>query len=160
MPHEAGETVVHSLDGQVPCEDAMTDSVSPMAIGLADYTLGDLEALAQERPELGRLEVTDGALHATGGSAVGNHHQLVWQRLHLLFAAACPATHLLRLDTWWLSPRAVLEILCNDAHHGLVRKDAVDAEFGVTRRGYLDPTQRHGWWWRADDQDHRQPVVG
>lgn len=39
---------------------------------LADYTTADLEALEREHPEWGRLEVIDGALHATGGSAVGD----------------------------------------------------------------------------------------
>lgn len=74
--------------------------VPRMTVGLADYTLVDLEALENERPELGRLEVIDGALHATGGSAVGNLHQLVLQRLHLRFAADCPPTRLVRIDTW------------------------------------------------------------
>lgn len=93
----------------------------------------------------------------------------------------------MRLDTWWRSPRAllrpdvavyraedepadrrgafrvppqaVLEILSEDTHHDLVRKDGVYAKFGVARRAYLDPAERYGWWWRADDTDHREPVV-
>lgn len=161
--------------------------VPRMTVGLADYTLVDLEALENERPELGRLEVIDGALHATGGSAVGNLHQLVLQRLHLLFAAACPPTDLVRIDTWWLSsrgllrpdvavyrggdepperagafrvpPQAILEVLSDDAHHDVVRKDALYAELGVTRRAYLDPYERDGWWCRTDGTDHREPLV-
>ena len=162
-------------------------SVERMTIGLADYTLADLEALENERPELGRLEVIDGALHATGGSAVGNLHQLVMQRLHLLFAAACPPAAIVRLDTWWRSPRgklrpdlavyrpgdeppnrhgefhvapqAILEILSEDADHDLVKKDGVYAQFGVTRRAYLDSYQRHDWWCRLDGVDHDEPEV-
>jgi Uma2 family endonuclease len=162
-------------------------SVPRMITGLADYTLADLEALEDERPELGRLEVIDGALHATGGSAVGNLHQLIMQRLHLLFAPACPPTAIVRLDTWWLSPRGklrpdvatyrpsdepadrngafrvppqvILEILSEDAHHDLVRKDEVYAEFGVARRGYVDSRQRYGWWCRLDGVDHDAPVA-
>lgn len=45
----------------------MADTSRMTASGLADYTLSDLEALENEHPELGRLEVIDGALHATGG---------------------------------------------------------------------------------------------
>jgi Uma2 family endonuclease len=155
--------------------------------GLADYTLADLEALEDERPELGRLEVIDGALHATGESAVGNLHQLILQRLFLLFAASCPPGHLVRIDTWWRSPRgllrpdvavyragdepaertgafqvapqAVVEILSDDADHDLVRKDAVYAEQGVARRAHLDAHQRHGWWARLDGVDHTAPTA-
>ncbi len=97
-----------------------------MITGLADYTLADLEALENERPELGRLEVIDGALHATGESAVGNLHQLIMQRLHLLFAAACPPGSIVRLDTWWMSPR------------GKIRPDVA-----VYRRGD-EPADRYG----------------
>lgn len=157
-----------------------------MTTGLADYTLADLEALESERPELGRLEVIDGALHATGESAVGNLHQLLLQRLHLLFAPACPPTHLVRLDTWWASPRgkirpdvavyragdvpqdrrgafqvpplAIVEILSDDAHHDVVRKDEIYAQAGA-RRAYLDPDERFGWWLRLDDIDHDGPVA-
>jgi Uma2 family endonuclease len=156
-----------------------------MATGLADYTLADLEALESERPELGRVEVIDGALHATGGSAVGNLHQRILQQLHLLFAHACPPTDLVRIDTWWHSPRgllrpdvavyragdeppgrtgafrvapqAVVEVLSDDADHDLHRKDAIYAEHGVARRAYLDAVQRHGWWLRLDGVDYRAP---
>ena len=155
--------------------------MSRMSTGSADYTLADLEALERERPELGRLEMIDGALHATGDSAVGNRHQLLLQRLHLLFAAACPPTHIVRLATWWLSPRgkirpdvavyragdepadregafqvaplASVEILGDDDHHDLVRKDALYAQAGA-RRAYLDWRQRHGWWLRLDGAEH------
>lgn len=154
---------------------------------LADYTTADLEALEREHPEWGRLEVIDGALHATGGSAVGNLHQLVLQRLHLLFASACPATQVVRLDTWWHSPRglvrpdvavyrsgdeptdrggafrvppqAIVEVLSDDADHDLRRKDAIYAEHGVSRRAYLDPYERDNWWVRLDGVDHREPVA-
>lgn len=162
-------------------------NVPEVFTGLADYTLADLEALERERPELGRLEVIDGALHATGGSAVGNLHQLIMQRLHLLFAAACPPGFIVRIDTWWLSPRgklrpdvavyragdepedrhgafrvppqAILEILSEDADHDLVKKDGVYAQSGVTRRAHLDAWGHFDWWLRADGVDHDEPVV-
>ena len=155
-----------------------------MITGVTDYTLADLEALENERPELGRLEVIDGALHATGESAVGNLHQLIMQRLYLLFAAVCPPGWIVRIDTWWMSPRgklrpdvavyrrgdepsdrygafhvaphAVLEVLSDDAIHDLVHKDG---EFGVMRRAYLDPRRRHGWWYRLDDVDYEAPTA-
>jgi Uma2 family endonuclease len=157
-----------------------------MTAGLTDYTFADLEALEDERPELGRLEVIDGALHATGESAVGNLHQLLLQRLHLLFAAACPPTSIVRLDTWWyppegkirpdvavyrpadrpadphgvfsVPPAAIVEILSDDAHHDLVRKDEIYARHGV-RRGYLDMRRRFDWWLRLDGVDHDGAVV-
>jgi hypothetical protein len=157
-----------------------------MQLGLTDYTQADLEALEDERPELGRLEVIDGALHATGESAVGNLHQLLMQRLHLLFVAACPPTHIIRLDTWWYPPRgklrpdvavyrpadvpadvhgvfrvpplAIVEILSDDAHHDLVRKDEIYAAAGV-RRAYLDMRRRFDWWLRLDGVDHAGPVA-
>ncbi|CAN5905174.1 hypothetical protein BH23ACT10_BH23ACT10_21900 [soil metagenome] len=157
-------------------------SVSRMITGLADYTLTDLEALENERPELGRLEVIDGALHATGESAVGNLHQLVMQRLHLLFASLCPPDFIVRIGTWWMSPRgklrpdvavyrggdepadcfgafqvtpyAILEILSDDADHDLVRKDGIYEQFGVSHRGYIDMRDRYPWWCRLDGSDH------
>lgn len=160
--------------------------IERMITGLVDYTQADLEALEDERPELGRIEEIDGALHATGGSAVGNLHQLLLQRLHLLFAGACPPTHIVRIDTWWKSPRgrirpdvavyrpsdvpanlrgmfgvpplAILEILSDDAHHDLVRKDEIYAEAGV-RRAYLDMRRRFDWWVRLDGVDHDGPVA-
>lgn len=161
-------------------------TVPPMSTGLAAYTVTDLEALEQERPELGRLEVIDGVLYATGGSAVGDLHQLVVQRLHLLFAAACPDTSIIRLDTWWVSargkvrpdlavyrpedrpatrrafrvpPSATLEVLSEDAHHDLVRKDAVYAAFGVAHRAYVEPWGRYPWWCRVEGVDHDGPVA-
>lgn len=163
-------------------------TVPRMNVGLADYTLSDLEALEEEHPELGRLEVIDGALHATGETAVGNLHQLLMQQLHLLFAPSCPPGAIVRLDTWWKSPRgklrpdlalyrdgdqptnrrgsfkvppfAIVEILSSDAHHDLVRKDAIYTEFGVTRRAYLDmEADRFGWWLRLDGVDHTDPEV-
>lgn len=153
---------------------------------LADYTTAELEALEDEHPGWGRLEVIDGALHATGGSAVGDRHQLLVQRLHLLFAAACPASHIVRLDTWWRSvrglvrpdialyrpqdrpesrrsftvpPGATMEVLSDDAHHDLVRKDGVYADLGVARRAYVEPWGRYGWWCRLDGVDHDGPVA-
>ena len=155
-------------------------TVPEMHAGLADYTLADLERLEQERPELGRLEVIDGALHATGESAVGYLHQQLMQRLHLILAAACPPRFLVQLDTWWMSPHgklrpdvavyragdvpedaygafhvaplATVEILSDDAHHDLVRKDEIYAEVGA-RRAYLDMRRRFGWWCRLDGVD-------
>lgn len=162
------------------------DSVPRVITDLADYTTADLEALEDERPELGRLEVIDGALHATGGSAVGDLHQLVVQRLYLHVAAACPPHHIVRLDTWWRSRRGLLrpdlalyrpedrpasrrsfrvppwgivEVLSDDAHHDLVRKDAVYVDLGVERRAYLEPWGRFAWWCRLDGQDHDTEVV-
>lgn len=164
----------------------MAFKTPPMVTGLADYTLADLEALEQERPELGRLEVIDGALHATGSSAVGNLHQLLLQRLHLLFHAACPPQFIVRLDTWWMSPRGkirpdvavyrpsdepddrdgafrvaptvIVEILSDDVLHDLVRKDQIYAEAGA-RRAYLDMKLRFDWWLRVDGVDHGDEVV-
>jgi Uma2 family endonuclease len=159
-------------------------SVDPVSTSVTDYSLADLEALENEHPELGRLEVIDGALHATGESAVGDLHQLVVQRLFLLFAVVCPPTHLVRLDTWWLStrgkirpdlavyraedrpanrkaftvaPYAIVEVLSDDAHHDLVRKEEIYAEFGVTRRAYVEPWARHDWWCRLDGRDVDEP---
>jgi hypothetical protein len=162
-------------------------NVPEMITGLADYTLADLEALENERPELGRLEVLDGALHATGETAVGNLHQLIMQQLYLVFAAACPPGDIVRLDTWWMSPRgklradvavwrhgeqpedpqgafrvpprAILEILSADADHDLVRKEGVYAEYGFAHRAYLDMMGRWDWWLRTDGVDHIEPVV-
>lgn len=160
--------------------------IPDMPLELVDYSQAYLEALEAERPELGRLELIDGALHATGGSAVGNLHQLLLQRLHLLFAAACPPTSIVRIDTWWRSPRgklrpdvavyapsdvpedrqgmfavpprAIVEILSADAEHDLVRKDEIYAEHGV-RRAYLEPFGRFDWWLRLDGVDHDGAVV-
>lgn len=149
--------------------------------GLASWTVEQLEALEREYPELGRLEVLDGALHATGNSAVGDLHQFIVQRLFLLFAPGCPPSHLVRLDCWWVSPRgklrpdlaiyrrqdrpasrksfevppqATLEVLSDDAHHDLVRKDEAYADLGVARRGYVEPWGRYAWWVRLDGTDH------
>lgn len=156
-------------------------TVRPMRSGLADYTTTDLEALEAERPELGRLEVLDGALHATGESAMGYLHQMVVQRLYLQFAAACPPGAMVLLDTWWESPRgklrpdlalyrpedrpanlrafrvppwAILEVLSDDADHDLVRKDAVYRDLGVARRAYVEPWGRQSWWCRLDGVGH------
>jgi hypothetical protein len=141
-----------------------------------DYTVEYLEALEQEHPELGRLEVIDGGLHATGTSAVGRIHQLIVQRLYLLLAPLCPPQHVLMLDTWWFSrrgkiradvgvyrpedfqapgkvfwdaPQAIIEVLSADRHHDLVRKDDIYAEFGV-RRTFIDPEAIEGWWAQVD----------
>jgi hypothetical protein len=159
-------------------------SVPRMISGVADYTLAELEALENERPELGRLEVIDGALHASGGSSVGNLHQMLMQQLHLLFHAACPPGDIIRLDTWWLldrgklrpdvavyrrgdqpekpsggfrvPPRAIVEIISEDSHHDLVRKDEIYAEAGV-RRAYVNDLPRFDWWIRLDGVDHAGP---
>lgn len=157
-----------------------------MRSGLSEYTLADLEALEREHSELGRLEVIDGALHATGESAVGYLHQMVVQRLHLLLAAACPPGALVLLGTWWESsrgkirpdlalyrpedvpaslkafrvpPSATLEVLSDDADHDLVRKDGVYAEFGVARRAYVEPWGRFDWWCRLDGVPHDGPTA-
>lgn len=156
------------------------DTVPPMVTSLADYTTADLEALERERPELGRVEIVEGALHATGESAVGIRHQFVVQRLHLVFAAAYPPQFLVMLDTWWVyargklradvgvyrrsdlpdegevfrtAPVAALEVLSDDADHDLVSKDRIYREHGA-RCAYLDPRDRSGWWARLDGTDH------
>ena len=161
-------------------------TVNRMIADLADYTTADLEALENEHPEWGRLEVIDGALHATGGSAVGDLHQLVVQRLHLLVAALCPPSHIVRIDAWWHSPRgkirpdvalyrpedrpanrkafrvapwAIIEVLSDDADHDLVRKDGVYAALGVAHRAYVEPWDRYPWWCRLDGVDHDGPVA-
>lgn len=153
---------------------------------LADYTTADLEALEREHPEWGRLEVIDGALHATGGSAVGDRHQLVAQRLFQLLAGAVPPSHVVRIDTWWHSARGLLrpdvavyragdrpddgraftvprrvvvEVLSDDADHDLVRKDGVSIELGVAHRGYVEPWGRSEWWCRVDGVDHDTAVA-
>lgn len=161
-------------------------TMGPMGItGLVDYTCEDLEQLERERPELGRVEVIDGALHATGESAVGDLHQLIVQRLYLLLVPLRPASHVIRLDTWWHSsrgriradvaiwrpedrpanrkafrepPRAVIEVLSDDARHDTVTKDDVFDQFGA-RRAYLDPRARWGWWLRLDGNDHDGPAA-
>lgn len=76
-------------------------SVRPMVESLIDYTCADLEALERERPELGRVELIDGALHATGESALGITHQIIMQRLFMVFQPICPPRLLVMLDTWW-----------------------------------------------------------
>lgn len=159
-------------------------SLPHMTSGLADATLAELEALEHEHPELGRIEVIDGALHASGESAVGYLHQMVVQRLNLLLAAACPPGALVVLDTWWTShrgrirpdlalyrpadvpeslkafrvpPWATLEVLSDDADHDLVRKDGIYADFGVARRAYVEPWGRYDWWCRLDGVPHAAP---
>jgi hypothetical protein len=156
-----------------------------MLMTTTDYTQDYLEALEQEHPELGRLEVIDGALHATGTSAVGTLHQLIYQRLYLLMAPLCPQQHVLMLDTWWFyargkiradlgvyrpedfkppskvfwdAPQAIIEILSADAYHDLVRKDAIYAEHG-SRRTFIDYELREGWWARIDGVDHDGPTA-
>lgn len=159
----------------------MTDPARVLT-GLADYTQSDLEALESQRPGLGRVEVIDDALHATGGTGVGNLHQLIVQRMFLLLAEACPVTHLVRLDTWWrcprgwlrpdlaiyragdeptdragafeVTPQAVVEVLSADADHDLRRKDPIYAEHGIAHRVHVDPDRRYGWWIRVDGGDH------
>jgi hypothetical protein len=160
-------------------------SIERMITGLVDYTCEDLEQLERERPELGRVEIVDGALHATGESAVGDLHQLIVQRLFLVFTPLCPPDQILRIDTWWMShrgkiradlaiwrpedrpanrkafrvpPRAVLEVLSDDGRHDTVTKDEVYAEAGSVR-AYLDPRQRDGWWLRAGGAEHRAPTA-
>lgn len=159
------------------------EDMTAMARDLAesDFTEEELEALEREHPELGRIEEIDGALHATGGSAVGDLHQLICQRLHLLFHPLTPEGQIIRLDVWWISPRgklradlavyrpedrpvnrksfrvpaqAVLEVLSDDAFHDVVRKEGVYAEYGVEHRAFLDPRERGGWWLRLDGVDH------
>lgn len=162
----------------------------PMVNSLADYTIEDLEALERERPELGRVELVDGALHATGESALGIPHQIIMQRIHLLLHPHCPTGLVVMLDTWWhyvranglsgkiradvavyrlddlppsgkvfrLPPLVSLEILSDDAVHDLVAKDDVYAEHG-TRRAYLDPDERYGWWFKAEGVEYSAPTV-
>lgn len=161
-------------------------TVPRMTAGLASYALSDLEALERERPELGRLEVVDGALHATGESAVGDQHQRIVQGLLLLLVGLCPATHLVRLDTWWETPNgklrpdvavyrvadrppsrrafrvppvATVEVLSDDADHDLVRKEQLYARLGVRHRAYVEPWGRGDWWCPIDGVDRDEPTV-
>lgn len=83
---------------------------------LSDYTVEELEALEREWPELGRVELIDGALHATGESAMGIPHQIIMQRLHLLLTPLCPTGLLVMLDTWWHYVRP-------DGRRGKIRAD-------------------------------------
>lgn len=156
------------------------------ALAESQFTESDLEALEREHPELGRIEEIDGALHATGESAVGDLHQLIVQRLFLLFHPLCPPDQLIRLDVWWIFPRgklradlavyrpqdrpenrkafrvpaqAILEVLSDDGDHDVVRKEGMYAEYGVSHRAYLDPHRRDGWWARADGVDHDGPTA-
>ena len=164
-------------------------TVPSMSSGLTDRTLTDiaaLEALEREHPDLGRLEVIDGALHATGDSAVGFLHQAVVGRLHVLFFGLRPTGALVALDVWWelergklrpdlavyrpedtpenlksfrTPPWATLEVLSDDADHDLVRKDAIYAQFGVARRAYIEPWGRFEWWCRLDGVPHGGPTA-
>ena len=166
------------------------DTVRPMVDSLLDYTTSDLESMERERPELGRVELIDGALHATGESALGITHQIIMQRLFMLLQPLCPPGLLVMLDTWWhydrsvgpggkiradvavyrasdipdgpqsfrAAPLASLEILSDDIRHDTVSKDSVYAEHG-TRRAYLDPRRRNGWWLRLDGVDHDGPTA-
>lgn len=155
-------------------------TVPRMIESVVDYTVDELEALERERPELGRVEVIDGALHATGDSAVGAWHQMVLSRLCRLMGALCPPGSVVLPDTWWFGPRgklradigvyaeaalpptirekvlrvaplAIVEVLSDDAHHDLVRKDGVYAGAGA-RRAFLDFYPRTAWWCRLDGQ--------
>lgn len=165
---------------------ANVSPMSTMTAGLAELSTTELEALEREHPELGRIEILDGALHAAGDSAVGYLHQMVVQRLYLAFVAALPADDVLILDCWWLlergklrpdvalyhredvpadlksfrtPPWATLEVLSDDADHDLVHKDGVYAEQGVTRRAYVEPWGRFGWWCRLDGVEHAGPTA-
>ena len=83
---------------------------------VADYTVDELEAIERAHPEFGRVEVVDGAFHATGESALGIPHQLIVQRLHLLLAPLCPPGLVVMLDTWW-------GYLRDDGRKGYIRAD-------------------------------------
>lgn len=160
-------------------------TVGRMIASVTDYTLEELEALERERPELGRVEVIDGALHATGESALGVWHQLIVARLYELMRPLCPPEHLVMLDTWWfgprgkvradlgiydrsalpesgrvfrLPPRTTVEVLSDDAAHDLHLKDSVYAESGA-RRAYLEPYTRAPWWCRVDGVDIEGPTA-
>jgi Uma2 family endonuclease len=157
----------------------------PDVTSLLDYTTSDLEALERERPELGRVEIVEGALHATGESAVGIWHQLVVQRLYVLLLPQCPPALRVMIDTWWAyargkvradvavyraedipvegevfrrPPLVAIEVLSDDALHDLVAKDAVYREHGA-RCAYLDPRRRFGWWCRLDGVDADDATV-
>lgn len=156
------------------------------AVAESQFTVEDLEALEREHPDLGRFEEIDGAIHATGGSAVGDLHQLIVQRCFLLLTPLCPPEQILRVDVWWVSERgkiradvavyrpadrpadrksfrvpaqAIIEVLSDDAFHDVVRKDGVYAEYGVRSRVYIDPRRRAGWWVRVDGVEHTEATV-
>lgn len=58
-----------------------------------------------------------------------------------------------------MPPWATLEVLSDDADHDLVRKDAIYASFGVTRRAYVEPWGRFGWWCQLDGVTHDGPTA-
>jgi Uma2 family endonuclease len=145
--------------------------VSTLAFGA--YTLGDIEALENEHPEFGRIEVVHGALYAGGLEVGSDTHMSIVQALNQLLVPACPAGHVVRFDTWWhlghgqlLSPdlavwaeadrpgeeeafrrppRAVVEVLSLDSDHDLVTKHAIYRAHGVAT-WYVDRRRRFGWW--------------
>lgn len=79
----------------------MTTPYDSAMTALAEYTLADLERLEAERPELGKVEILDGTLVATGDSVTGNRHQAVALVLTLLLARHCPDGFVVRPDTHW-----------------------------------------------------------
>lgn len=64
-----------------------------------------------------------------------------------------------RYGPFRVAPSAILEILSDDAFHDLLHKDEIYRQYGVTRRAYVDPQQRIGWWCRLDGTDHTAPTV-
>jgi Uma2 family endonuclease len=149
------------------------------SVAIENPEWGELDALERDHPELGRVEVIDGELLAGGVDMTGDRHQSVVQALLLLLAGACPAEHVVRLDTYWFvgphrlrpdlaiwrtvdrpsdggafrrPPTAVIEVLSADAERDLVRKLAIYRSH-VVATWFVDPAQRYGWWLSTGD-DH------
>ena len=140
---------------------------------LHEYTLEDLDALARERPEFGRIEIIEGSLVAEGAEMTGDRHQGVVQAIFLALVDQQVDRHRIRLDTYWFAssptrlrpdiaiyrqrdrpadggayrvpPLAIFEVVSDNADHDLVRKRAIYREHGVVT-WFVDPKRRHGWW--------------
>lgn len=150
-----------------------------MTTSVAAWELGDLERLEQERPELGKIEVFEGALYASGESVNTHRHQRVVDRMVRLLSEAVPRELLAVSDTWWFlqsrkvrpdvgvwrrtdlpsdggvfrrPPVAVVEVLSEDRDHDLVRKHALYRAQEVPAL-FLDPSRSEGWWLRVAGHD-------
>lgn len=155
-----------------------------MTTSVAAWEPEDLERLERERPELGRVEVFEGALYASGESVNTHRHQRVVDRMVRLLFDAAPSELLAVSDTWWFlasrkvrpdvgvwrradvpsdggvfrrPPVAVVEVLSEDRDHDLVRKHALYRAEGV-QSVFIDPSVREGWWLRVGDRDVVEPA--
>jgi hypothetical protein len=55
-------------------------------------------------------------------------------------------------------PLAIVEVLSDDDHHDLVRKDEIYAQRDV-RRACVDMKRRFDWWLRLDGVNHAEPFA-